>query len=217
LNVMTAPKRVMIVDDHSIVIAGLRTLINSSNDFRVVAECTSAAEARGIASTSQADLAILDLRLGDALGPDLCRDVIEASPLTKVLMLTGFGDVRILRACLDEGASGILLKGSADLDLMQAMRSVLGGEIVVDPVVRHELGAIEQLIRGAGGELYDRLRPQEYAVLRLLAQGNTTREIGGEMGLTVNTVRSYIQTLMNKLDAHSRVQLTVKARELHLI
>ncbi|MFD9665809.1 response regulator transcription factor [Rhodococcus sp. NPDC059968] len=213
----TARTSVLIVDDHSIVLAGLRALVESSTDFEVVGDCTSAADARALAPQLVPDLAVLDLRLGDALGPELCRDVIQSSPRTKVLILTGFSDIRILRACMQEGASGILLKGAADLDLLGAMRDVIEGTIVLDPVIRQELNADEELLHGGEGRLYATLRPREYKVLRLMAQGMTTKEIGEELGLTINTVRSYAQALMQKLDAHSRVQLIVKARQMNLI
>lgn len=196
----------------------MRELVNSSPDFTVVGEFLSGTDVLRSISELAADLVMLDLRVGDCLGPDLCRGILAASPGSKVLMLTGFGDVQILRACLDEGASGVLLKASADLDIAEAMSQVIRGDTVLDPAVERDLAATEQApLKGAGGELYAQLRPSEYKVLRLMAQGSTTRQIQEELGLTNNTVRSYAQSLMEKLDAHSRVQLIVKARALRLI
>lgn len=215
--VATRQVAVFVVDDHSIVLTGLRSLMNASKDFHVVGCATSASEARRLVPTAQPDLVLLDLRLGDALGPDLCRDLLRDSPETKVLILTGFSDTRILQACLDEGASGILLKGAPDLDILGAMRRALAGETVLDPLVAQELGAEDDLLRGNDGQLHTSLRPREYKVLRLMAQGLTTNDISQELGLTVNTIRSYAQALMQKLDVHSRIQLIVKARDMRLI
>lgn len=209
--------RVVLVDDHALVLAGMRDLVNSSTDFTVVGEFLSGAAVLRSISDLGADLVILDLRMGDYLGPELCRRIRSVTS-ARVLMLTGFGDAGILKACLDEGAAGVLLKASADLDIVDAMTRVMRGETVLDPSVGATLadGATTP-VRGSDGVVYAQLRSSEYKVLRLMAQGSTTREIQDELGLTNNTVRSYAQSLMEKLDAHSRVQLIVKARAMRLV
>lgn len=213
------PASVVLVDDHALVISGMRDLVNTSGIFEVTGEFLNGDDALNAMDALQPDLVMLDLRLGSSLGPEMCRGILKKSPSSRIIILTGFADGRILSACLDEGASGLLLKASWDLDIVDVMRRVLAGERVVDP-------SIEALVSGHGhtraltdsdGFLYGDLRTSEYRVLRLMAQGLSTKEIQAELDLTTNTVRSYAQTLMEKLNVHSRVQLVVKARALRLI
>jgi DNA-binding NarL/FixJ family response regulator len=209
--------KVLVVDDHPVVLKGIRQLLASASDLDIVAETTSGEQAVAIAGEVQPDLVVLDLRLGDSLAPDICRELLRRSPATKVIILTAFDDSHLLRACLEAGASGVLLKGTLELDLVQALRDVRAGGLVIDDDMVRTLETAGRLLRDAAGIVYEAPRPREYEVLRLMAQGLTTHEIADRLQLATNTVRSYTQSLMVKLHAHTRVQAIVAARRLHLI
>jgi len=208
---------ILVVDDHPIVLRGVRQALDSAGDFEIVGECTSGRAALELVEKARPNIVVLDLRLPDSLGPDVCRDILARNPEVKVVILTAFDDPKILWACMEAGASGILLKGSLDLDLVSALRDVSLGGIVIDKSVSQVLDNANLLVKNDDGDVYGELRSREYDVLRLLAQGMSTREIGTALGLRTNTVRSYTQSLMEKLQAHNRVQLVITARRLRLI
>jgi DNA-binding NarL/FixJ family response regulator len=210
-------QKILVVDDHPLVLRGIRQVLESAEDFRVVGESTSGSEALELMGKVRPDIIVLDLRLPDLLGPDVCREMLARTPSLKVVILTAFDDPKILWACVEAGAAGILLKGSLELDLVRALRDVSAGCMVMDKTVSQVLHNANLLVKNDHGNVYGGLRSREYDVLRLLAQGMSTREIGTALGLRTNTVRSYTQSLMEKLQAHNRVQLVVVANRLHLI
>ena len=206
---------VLIVDDHPVVAHGIERVLDRTGDFTVVAACYSGIEALDVARKMSPDIAVVDVRLGDTDGVDVCRRLLAAVPGIRVVMLTAFDDAARLRQCLASGASGVLLKGTIDLDIAQALREVVGGRIVVDHSVARDLEAAESLLTEA--TTTPTLRPREAEVLRLIGFGMTTKAIAKELDLTVNTVRSYTQSLMLKLDAHTRVQAVVTGQKMGLI
>lgn len=213
---VTTPARthtVLIADDHPLVAHGIERVL-VGDDFTVVAACHSGAETLEVAPRLRPDLVLLDVRLGDMDGADVCRRLGDEVPGARVVVLTAFGDAEHLRRCLECGAAGVLLKGRLDLDLARALRDVRDGRMVVDADVARELEAAGGILATRGGP---QLRPRELDVLRLMAAGATTREIAATLGLTVNTVRTYTQSLMTRLDAHTRVQAIVRAQQLRLI
>jgi two-component system response regulator DesR len=211
-----AVRRVLIADDHPIVAQGIGRLLANAADFDVVATCYSGREAIEVATRTQPDLVLLDVRLGDVNGSDVCRRLATVAPGARIVMLTAFDDVENLRRCLEAGACGVLLKGTLGLDLVQALRDVRDGRVVMDAGIAHRLETAVILL-GAAGSAPTQLRPREVDVLRLMAAGKTTKDIAIELKLTVNTVRSYTQALMEKLGAHTRVQAIVLAQKLQLI
>jgi len=206
---------VLIVDDHPVVAHGIERMLDRTGDFTVVAACYSGIEALDVARTMRPDIAVVDVRLGDTDGVDVCRRLLDTVPGIRVVMLTAFDDAARLRQCLASGASGVLLKGTVDLDIAQALREVVAGRIVVDQSVARDLEAAESLL--ADSPSSSALRPREAEVLRLIGFGMTTKAIAKELDLTVNTVRSYTQALMLKLGAHTRVQAVVTAQRMGLI
>lgn len=208
--------RVLIVDDHPLVATGIRTVLSHDPLFEVVGESHSGRAALDAAARLEPDVVLLDVRLGDLDGAQVAFGLLEAQPGLKVVMLTAFDDPGVLQSCLATGVSGILLKGSLDLDLAGALREVIRGGIVVDDSVAAALERAGSLL-DAGGVAPVGIRPREVEVLRLMAMGMTTRDVAAELHLSVNTVRSYTQALMEKLGAHTRVQAIVQARRLQLI
>jgi DNA-binding NarL/FixJ family response regulator len=202
----------MLVDDHPVVLHGLRQLLPESR-FRIVAEATTGRECVSCAVRTGPDLILLDLRLQDSVAPDTCRDLRRAGVSAKVVILTGYEDEALLRACLAEGVSGILLKDTHETDLGKVLERVLAGETVLD----HRLSSKLSPDRADAEASRLGITAREYDVLRLLSQGLTSAEIGRELFLSVNTIRSYVQTLLAKLDAHTRIEAVTTARRLRLV
>lgn len=211
-----APHGVLIADDHPIIAHGIEQMLAHAADFHVVASCYSGREAIEVARRTRPDLVLLDVRLGDLTGEVVCRELASVAPAARVVMLTAFDDVETLRRCLEAGASGVLLKGTLDLDLVKALREVRNGRMIIDSHVANNLETAQSLLSQTG-TIYPHLRAREVDVLRLMAAGKTTKDIAAELDLTVNTVRSYTQALMEKLEAHTRVQAIVYAQKLQLI
>ena len=211
-TVVPAPIRLMLVDDHPVVLHGLRQLLPQSR-FRIVAEATNQPDCVSSAVRTQPEVILLDLRLQDSVAPETCRDLRRAGVAAKVVILTGYEDEALLRACLDEGVAGILLKDSHETDLGSALERVSAGEQVLDHRLTSRLsadGADEDASRLG-------ITAREYEVLRLLSLGLTSAEIGRELFLSVNTIRSYVQSLLTKLGAHTRIEAVTRARRLRLL
>lgn len=211
----TRVQRVLIADDHPIVAQGIARIVAQAPDFIVVATVYSGREAIGTAAATRPDLVLLDLRLGDMNGSEVCRRLAQVTPSARIVVLTAFDDAENLRRCLEAGACGVLLKGTLDLDLVQALRDVRDCRAVIDSDIARRLTTAKSLLEDAVPAPV--LRAREAEVLRLMACGKTTREIAAELELAVNTVRSYTQALMEKLGAHTRVQAIVIAQQLKLI
>lgn len=207
---------VLIADDHPIVARGIERLLSHAADWEVIGACYSGRDTVAVAGRTRPDLVLLDVRLGDLNGSEVCRQLSTAAPATRIVMLTAFDDTDNLRRCLEAGASGVLLKGTLDLDLVQALRDVRDGRMVIDAQIARRLETAQDLLDETG-TAYPQLRAREADVLRLIAAGKTTRDIAAELELTVNTVRSYTQALMEKLGAHTRVQAIVLAQKMRLI
>lgn len=201
---------VLLVDDHPVVLTGLRGLLAS--DVRVVGEATTGAECLEDAARMQPDAVVLDLRLPDRLAPDLCRELRRLAPASRVVVLTGFDDDALLRACLDAGARGLLLKDVHELDLRSVLhRVVLHDELVLDPRLEHLACRPEPVAAAAG------LTQREHDVLRLVARGMTSAQIAGELHLAVSTVRGYVQSILAKTGTHTRIEALAEGRRLRLI
>jgi DNA-binding NarL/FixJ family response regulator len=204
--------RLMLVDDHPVVLHGLRQLLPESR-FRIVAEAETGRECVACAVRTGPDLILLDLRLQGSVAPDICRDLRRAGVSAKVVILTGYEDEALLRACLAEGVSGILLKDTHEADLGKVLERVLAGETVLD----HRLSSKLSPDRADAEASRLGITAREYEVLRLLSQGLTSAEIGRELFLSVNTIRSYVQSLLTKLGAHTRIEAVTTARRLRLV
>lgn len=207
---------ILIADDHPIVAHGIERLLSHAADFEVIATCHSGRETVEVAGRARPDLVLLDVQLGDLNGSDVCRQLATVAPTARIVMLTAYDDAENLRRCLEAGAAGVLLKGTLDLDLVQALRDVRDGRMVIDGSVALSLETAQALLDEAD-TVHPQLRPREVDVLRLMAAGLPTKDIAAELQLAINTVRSYTQSLMEKLGAHTRVQAIVFAQKRQLI
>ncbi|WP_432534270.1 response regulator [Kineococcus arenarius] len=205
--------RVFLLDDHEIVRRGLRELLESEGDLEVVGEASTAAEALRRIPAARPDVAVLDARLPDGSGIDVCRQVRSDSPGIKALVLTSFDDDEALFAAIMAGAAGYLLKQVRSADLLQAVRAVAAGQSLLDPAVTARV-----LDRMRAGERTDpriaSLTPTERTVLEHIAEGLTNRQIGERMFLAEKTIKNHVTSLLAKLGMERRTQAAVFASKL---
>ena len=206
--------RVFLVDDHEIVRRGIAQLVDAAEDLEVVGEAATVHEAiRRIAAT-QPDVAVLDVRLPDGNGIDLCRDIRSAHPQVFCLILTAYDDDEALRAAVLAGASGYVLKDVRSRSLVEAIRRAAAGATIQAPdVMLHAAHALHPE-RGTPHESPGpALSLRENQVLSLIADGLTNREIGERLGLAEKTVKNYVSALLAKLGVERRTQAAVYGAE----
>jgi DNA-binding NarL/FixJ family response regulator len=203
-----APIRIYLLDDHEVVRRGIRELLESEPDFEVVGESGSAAEATRRIPALRPDVAILDGRLPDGSGIDVCRDVRSQDPSIAALILTSYDDDDALFAAIMAGAAGYVLKQVRGVDLVDMVRRVAAGQSTLDPSVTAQV--LERLRNGppVDKELQS-LTDQEQRILDLIGQGMTNRQIAGELFLAEKTVKNYVSSLLAKLGLSSRTQAAI--------
>ncbi len=196
---------VFIVDDHEVVRAGVRTLLDGEEDIDVVGDTGSAIDAVRRIRQCDPDVVVLDVRLPDGSGVEVCRDVISAQPDLKVLMLTSFADDEALFNSIMAGASGFLLKQVRSTDLAHTIREIAAGKSLLDPSVH------DRVLRRLRGETDDpdaqllrSLTGQERRILALIADGRTNRQIADEIHLAEKTVKNYVSNILAKLGVARR-------------
>ncbi len=201
--------RVLIVDDHELVRAGLRTLLRIDPEIELVAEATRGAQAVDVARERRPDVVLLDAHLPDLSGPEVCRRLRAEVPDAAIAMLTTFSDHELVRDCVRAGAQGYLLKDIAQLDLSRSIKALARGESVIDvKVVPLVLAAARQA--GAPGAP-PVLSARQREVLQLVAQGLSNREIAAHTNLSELTIKSYVEEILAQLGARNRVHAAILA------
>ena len=201
------PLRVMLVDDHEVVRAGIRALLQSTEDIIVTAEAGSVREAVDEADRSRPDLVVMDVRLADGSGIEATREILAEHPKTRVIMLTSFADDEALFSSIMAGASGYVLKQVGGGELVRAIRAVGAGESLLDPAVTKSV--LDRLRKGKHlmrDERLARLSPQEERILTLIADGKTNKEVGAELHLAEKTVKNYVSSILSKLEVARRAE-----------
>ncbi|TNC19607.1 response regulator [Amycolatopsis alkalitolerans] len=201
---------VFLLDDHEIVRAGLKTLLDAEADLRVVGEAGTAAEAMALIPPLRPDVAILDVRLPDGEGVSVCRDIRALlDPPPACLMLTSYSDDEALFGAVIAGAAGYLLKQVSGTNILEAVRTAAAGGSLLDP----ELAAsVTRRLRDRAGKpdtQYELLSPQERRVLELIAAGLTNRQIAQRLHLAEKTVKNYVSSLLHKLGFERRTEAAV--------
>lgn len=204
--------RVFLVDDHEIVRRGLVDLLSSVPDFTVVGEAASVGEALARIPGSGADVAVLDVRLPDGNGVELCRELRDRMPEMKALMLTSYSDDEALFDAIMAGASGFVLKQILGTDLVSAIRTVGSGGSLLDS--RATAALMERIRASRTADPLAELSEQERAVFELIGEGLTNREIAERLFLAEKTVKNYVSRLLSKLGMQRRTQAAVLATEL---
>jgi DNA-binding NarL/FixJ family response regulator len=205
--------RVFLLDDHEVVRRGLAELLQHEGDIEVVGESGSAPEAARRIPALRPDVAILDARLPDGNGIDVCRDVRAVDPSIKALILTSYEDDEALFAAIMAGAAGYVLKQIRGTDLVDAVRRVAAGQSLLDPAVTARV--LERIRHGVEEPRELKLlTEQERRILEYVAEGLTNREIAGKMFLAEKTVKNYVSSVLAKLGLERRTQAAVLATKL---
>jgi two-component system response regulator DevR len=200
---------VVIVDDHEIVRRGISTILSKDPGLAIVGEAAEGQEALRVIRQTRPDVALVDVRLPGISGIELCYHIQRESPQTQVLILTAYLDKSIVRECIRAGAGGFVLKDVAGADLVHSIRELAQGR---SPMDSRATRLLLQWMQSKGeAEMLPRLSLRDIEILRLIAEGLTNREIGERLSLSENTIKGYIQELYQKLDAHSRIDVVMRA------
>jgi DNA-binding NarL/FixJ family response regulator len=209
----TDPIRVFLLDDHEVVRRGLRDLLEGEGDIEIVGESGTAREATARIPALRPDVAVLDARLPDGSGIDVCRDVRSTDPSIKALILTSYDDDEALFAAIMAGAAGYVLKQIGAGDLVDSVRRVAAGQSLIDPQL---MARVLERVRSGPPEHEElaALTDQERKILALIAEGMTNRQIGERMNLAEKTVKNYVSSILSKLGLERRTQAAVLASKL---
>lgn len=207
---LTGTVRVFLLDDHEVVRRGIRELLESETDIEVVGESGLAGEAARRIPALRPDVAILDARLPDGSGIDVCRDVRSIDPRIKALILTSYDDDEALFSAIMAGAAGYLLKQVRGTDLIDTVRRVAAGQSTLDPSVTAQV--LERIRSGpVVSEELEGLTDQELRILELIGGGLTNRQIAERLHLAEKTIKNYVSSLLAKLNMSSRTQAAIFA------
>jgi DNA-binding NarL/FixJ family response regulator len=205
--------RVFLLDDHEVVRRGLRELLEDQPDIEVVGEAESAAAALRRIPALRVDVAVLDARLGDGSGIDVCREIRSRDESIRAIILTSYDDDDALFAAIMAGAAGYVLKQIHGTDLVDGIRRVAAGQSLLDPAL---VARVLQRVRDGSGppDELAALTEQERKILACIAEGMTNRQIGQRLYLAEKTVKNYVSSLLAKLGLQRRTQAAVLAARL---
>jgi len=207
---MADPIRVFLLDDHDVVRQGLRFLLEQQDDIEVVGESGSAQEAIRRLPALRPDVAVLDARLPDGSGIDVCREVRSVDPSIKALILTSYDDDDALFAAIMAGAAGYILKQVRGNDFVDTVRRVAAGQSMLDPAMTAQV--LERVRTGPPkNKELEALTAQEQKILELIGEGMTNRQIAEQMFLAEKTVKNYVSSMLAKLGLTSRTQAAIFA------
>ena len=199
--------RILLVDDHAIVREGVRAVLDEHADFRVVGEYANGADAIAAVGALAPDVALVDLKMPGLTAPQTISGLIERVPCLRVLVFTSFGEDALIRATLDAGAIGFLLKDALQHDLVNAIRSVASGDAFLAPAAQRQLMELLRKPQAAR----DTLTAREHDVLKLVAEGLSNKQIANRLHLTEGTVKGYVSQILAKLRLEDRTQIALYA------
>ena len=209
--------RILVADDHGVLRAGLRALLDAEPDMTVVSEASDGATALRLAISRRPNVVLLDISLPDDTGIEVTRRLRAACSDTQVLILTVHEDVTLLREAIRAGAAGYIVKRAIESELINAIRAVHRGDHYVHPSMTHALLQGEPPSTPIKEGLVEELTPREIDVLRLIAQGYTNRQAAEILTISVRTVETHRANIMDKLDAQGRVDLVRYAQKYDLL
>jgi len=198
---------VLITDDHGVLRAGLRVLLNRESDIQVVGEAADGEQALQLCATFKPDVVLMDVSIPGDDGIETTRKLKASWPDVRVLILTVHEDSSLLQEAIRAGASGYIVKRAAESELVDAIRAVARGQTYLHPTMTRAVLVEADLVSGPGERPNSVLSPRERQVLRLIARGHTNPQIADLLTLSVRTIESHRASVMAKLDLHSRVEL----------
>jgi two-component system, NarL family, response regulator DevR len=204
--------RIFLLDDHEIVRRGLRELLESEGDLEVVGEAGTAEEAYGRIPATSPHVAVLDVRLPDGDGVEVCREIRSKHPEIACIMLTSFSDDEAVYAAIMAGASGYLLKQVRGSELVEGIRRVAAGDSLLDPSVTARV--LDRIRHQDDADELAALTEQERKILELISEGLTNRQIGERMYLAEKTVKNYVSNMLSKLGMSRRTEAAAYAARL---
>jgi DNA-binding NarL/FixJ family response regulator len=218
---MTETIRLLLVDDQRLMRDGLRILLELESDFEVVGEVENGAQALTAYRQLSPDVILMDIRMPEMDGVEATRRLRETDPNAKVIILTTFDDDEYVFEGLRAGALGYLLKDVSGDELADAIRKVAAGGSMIEPSVARkvvaEFARLAPVTTEAKEELIEPLSEREIEILKLVSQGLTNREIANKLFLAEGTVKNYVTSILQKIDARDRTQAAIRARELGLL
>lgn len=210
--------RIILVDDHAVVRAGLKALLENEGDFVVVAEAENGTDAIRQTKAHAPEVVVMDIRLpGGMSGIEACEQIMKEMPQTKVIMLTSYAEDELVREAVRAGAVGYVLKRVGNKKLIDDIRTVAQGEAVVDPsITKVLLDDVRQAAEVKEASVFSELTPQEMRILALMVEGQTNREIAQKLYLGEGTVRNYVGNILSKLGVSNRAEAAVLAVKNHI-
>jgi two-component system, NarL family, response regulator DevR len=203
------PISVVLVDDHQIVRKGLRAILEGNEQFNIVGEAATGEDALVIISELKPNVVILDLKLNDMPGDEVCRRVVKISPKTAILILTAHYDNNLVAACLHAGARGYLLKDAEQINLPEQLVAIVNGYSILDPRAADALASFNY----GNQEPIANLSAREWEILQLISRGLSNSEISAKIFISENTIKTHIKEIYSKLDVHNRVEAVIEARK----
>lgn len=204
--------RILIADDHAVVRAGLRALLERQGNFRVVAEASTGEEAIDMAKELHPDVAVLDIRMPGISGIEACRQIVSSVEGCRVIMLTSYAEDELLFAAIQAGASGYVLKRIGNNELVHAVERVSRGEGMLDPAMTSTVfSEMRKATEAQHAAAFADLTPQELAVLALVTEGLTNRQIAVKLYLGEGTVRNYVSSVLAKIGVSNRAEAAAYA------
>jgi DNA-binding NarL/FixJ family response regulator len=208
------PLRILIADDHPVFRHGIRTLLEMMPDMEVVGEATTGAEAVGQAETLLPDVILMDLNMPDLSGIEATRQIVRASPDTRILIVTMFNDDASVFTAMRAGARGYILKDAEKAEMVRAIQAVGNGGAIFSPAIASQLIAFFATpFPLAQKDIFPELTDREREILHLLATGATNGEIAQHLALSPKTVSNYVSNIFNKLQVADRAEAIIRARD----
>jgi DNA-binding NarL/FixJ family response regulator len=206
------PLRILLADDHTVVRQGLRKVLEERPEWQVVAEAGDGRDAVRLAEQHKPDVAVLDVAMPLLNGIEATRQITRRVPQTKVLVLSMYSDEAYVTQMLKAGATGYLLKDSADVDLLQAVQAVSQGKSFFSPAVARLMSDDYARQRGENAvDRYESLSEREREIFQLVAEGKTNKEIAALLFISPSTVETHRARIMEKLDLHSAAEIVLYA------
>ena len=202
--------RILVVDDHEMVREGLMAMLQSERDFDVVGQTGHGAEVVDLVEATRADVVLLDARLPDVSGVEVCRRLTQSHPEVAVVILTTYTDPDLVQECIQAGARGYVVKDVERFSLKESIRAVYRGQSVLAPQVA---GQVIERARTphAAASRRAALSASQVSILRLISRGHSNREIAAEVHLSENTVKTHVQEIFRKLGVRNRVEAAILA------